>query len=137
MTASKQLKALIAGLATVAAVGTAIAQGTPPTANKADPAVGAGQQSSQQTPMGTTGVQAQSGTATSGSSGTTGSSSTMGASGSTGSTSGASSSPSTASTPSTSGSTSGSSSTMGAGSTDTSASAGGTTGGRTARADRN
>lgn len=127
MTASKQLKALLAGFATVAVVGTAVAQGNPPNPNKADPAVGAGQQSSQQTPMGTTGTQASgNATATSGASGTTGSSATMGAAGSTGS---------TASTPATSGSTSGSSTTMGAGSTDTSASGG--TGSRTARADRN
>lgn len=133
MTASKQLKGLLAGLATVAVVGTAIAQGTPPNPNKANPATGAGQQSSQQTPMGMTGVQPSgAATATSGASGTTGSSSTMGASGST---SGSASTPSAASSPSTSGSTSGSSSTMGAGPTDTTTS--GTTGGRAARADRN
>ncbi|MFN3437492.1 MAG: proteophosphoglycan ppg4 [Acidovorax sp.] len=56
MTASNTLKTLLAGLATVAVVGTAIAQGTPPTTASPNAATGAGQQSSQGTPMGTTGV---------------------------------------------------------------------------------
>lgn len=113
MSASHQIKGLLAGLATVAAMGTAFAQGTPPNPNVSNPAVGAGQQSSQGTPMGTTGTQG-------GAAGASGS--TMGATGSTGTTG------------STSGSTmgatgSGSSSTMGA-SSDT-----GST--RAMRADRN
>ncbi len=56
MTASNTLKTLLAGLATVAVVGTAIAQGTPPTTASPNAATGAGQQSTQGTPMGTTGV---------------------------------------------------------------------------------
>lgn len=56
MTASNTLKTLLAGLATVAVVGTAMAQGTPPTTASPNAATGAGQQSSQGTPMGTTGV---------------------------------------------------------------------------------
>lgn len=55
MTASNTFKTLLAGLATVAVVGTAVAQGTPP-APAPNAATGAGQQSSQATPMGTTGV---------------------------------------------------------------------------------
>lgn len=56
MTASNTLKTLLAGLATVAIVGTAVAQGTPPTTASPNAATGAGQQSTQGTPMGTTGV---------------------------------------------------------------------------------
>lgn len=56
MTASNTLKTLLAGLAAVAVVGTAMAQGTPPTTASPNAATGAGQQSSQGTPMGTTGV---------------------------------------------------------------------------------
>lgn len=56
MTASKQLKGLLAGAAAVALIGTAMAQGNPPNPAVKNPAVGAGQQSSQQTPMGTTGT---------------------------------------------------------------------------------
>lgn len=56
MTASNTLKTLLAGLATVAVVGTAMAQATPPTTASPNAATGAGQQSSQGTPMGTTGV---------------------------------------------------------------------------------
>ncbi|MBU0748808.1 MAG: proteophosphoglycan ppg4 [Gammaproteobacteria bacterium] len=56
MTASNTLKTLLAGLATVAVVGTAVAQGTPPTTASPNAATGAGQQSTQGTPMGTTGV---------------------------------------------------------------------------------
>jgi hypothetical protein len=54
MTAS--LKAMLAGLAAVAISGAALAQGNPPNAAVTDPAVGAGQQSSKTTPMGTTGT---------------------------------------------------------------------------------
>ena len=56
MTASNTLKTLLAGLATVAVMGTAMAQGTPPTTASPNAATGAGPQSSQGTPMGTTGV---------------------------------------------------------------------------------
>ncbi len=53
---ASQFKSLIAGIATVAVVGVAIAQSTPPNPASANPATGAGQQSSQGTPMGTTGT---------------------------------------------------------------------------------
>lgn len=84
MSASIHFKGLLAGIATVAVVGTAMAQGTPPNTNVTNPAVGAGQQSSQQTPMGTTGTPGgTSGATTMGAtgstSGSTGSASTMGA----------------------------------------------------------
>lgn len=72
MTASQQLKALFAGMATVAAIGAAVAQGTPPNPNMNNPAVGAGQQSSQNTPMGTTGVQGAGTGATAPATGSTG-----------------------------------------------------------------
>ncbi len=105
MNASIQLKALVASLATVAIVGTAMAQGTPPNPAVKNPALGAGQQSSKNTPMGTTGTPGATG-------GTTTGSSTMG----TGTTSGTSGSTMTGS------STTGSGSTMGASSsTDTTA----------------
>lgn len=64
MTASKSLKTVLAGLATVAVVGTAIAQSTPPAPANPNPATGAGQQSSQNTPMGSTGTQGGTGNAT-------------------------------------------------------------------------
>jgi hypothetical protein len=76
MTTSIFSKGLFAGLAAVAISGAALAQSTPPNPAAKDPAVGAGQQSTQSTPMGTTGTPSNSGSAT-------GSSSTMGASGST------------------------------------------------------
>lgn len=56
MTASTSLKNVLAGIAAVAVMGTAIAQGTPPTTSSADPATGAGQRSTQNTPMGSTGT---------------------------------------------------------------------------------
>lgn len=62
MTASKQFRGLLAGVATVAMIGTAIAQGTPPDPAVKSAPVGAGQQSTQQTPMGTTGTPGTSGT---------------------------------------------------------------------------
>jgi hypothetical protein len=58
MTASTTLKALFAGAATVALIGTALAQGNPPNPAVKNAPTGAGQQSSQQTPMGTTGTPA-------------------------------------------------------------------------------
>ena len=82
---SRLIHASIAVLAATA-FGAAIAQSTPPDPNAANPAVGAGQQSSQATPMGTTGTQAGGGTAASGtmSTGTT-NSGTVGSSTDTGS----------------------------------------------------
>lgn len=90
MTASHQIKGLLAGLATVAAMGTAIAQSTPPASGAANPAMGAGQQSTQGTPMGATGVQPSTGgTAGSGTAGATaGTRGTAGTAGTTGTTGG-------------------------------------------------
>jgi hypothetical protein len=56
MTASKFTKGLLAAAAAVALAGTAMAQGNPPNPAVKSAPVGAGQQSSQQTPMGTTGT---------------------------------------------------------------------------------
>ena len=58
MNTSIQLKGLLAGVAAMAVFGVAIAQGTPPNTAVTNPAIGAGQQSSQGTSMGTTGVPA-------------------------------------------------------------------------------
>ncbi|MDB5858464.1 MAG: hypothetical protein JWQ76_2153 [Ramlibacter sp.] len=63
------LKTLVAGLAT-ATVALAFAQGTPPSPAAANPATGAGQRSSQNTPMGTTGTPTGGGAAAQGSLGT-------------------------------------------------------------------
>ena len=114
MNASNQIKTLVASLAAVAFVGTAMAQGTPPNPSVTNPAQGAGQQSSQTTPMGTTGTPGAggstigagktSGTTTGATAGTTGSSTMTGSStaGSTsGSTMGAGSSTDTAAAPTT------------------------------------
>lgn len=117
MTASNSLKTLLAGMATVAVVSTAIAQSNPPQPANPNPVQGAGQQSSQSTPMGSTGTPAGGG-ATSGS---TGSSATTG----TGSTMGSGSGSSSSSSNMGNSSTAGSSSNMG------------TTTTRPARADRN
>ena len=83
------LKGLLAAAA-ITVAGAAIAQSTPPNPAAKDPAVGAGQQSTQSTPMGATGTpnnaggssatMGASGSGSSSGSGTTGSSSTMGAS---------------------------------------------------------
>jgi hypothetical protein len=132
MTASKQIKGLLAGVAALAFVATAMAQGSPPNPAVKNAPMGAGQQSSQQTPMGTTGTPAGGATTTgSGStanSGSTGTGSTMGGT------------TSSSSMGSTGGSTSGT--TMGAGSASTDstmASSSGSTrkANRRARADRN
>ncbi|MDB5945636.1 MAG: hypothetical protein JWQ33_662 [Ramlibacter sp.] len=100
MTASKQIKGMLAGVAAVAFIGTAMAQGNPPNPAIKSAPVGAGQQSSQQTPMGTTGTPTGSGTT--GSSATsnsgTGASSNTGAASTSGGTSMGSSSASTDST---------------------------------------
>lgn len=56
MTASKHIKGLLAGVAAFALIGTAMAQGNPPNPAIMSAPVGAGQQSTQQTPMGTTGT---------------------------------------------------------------------------------
>ena len=63
MTASIQLRRLLASLAAVAVVGTALAQGTPPNPTVKNAPIAAGQQSSQQTPMGETGTPAGGGMA--------------------------------------------------------------------------
>lgn len=55
MTASMKIKGLLAGVATFALIGTAMAQGAAVDKSKSAP-VGAGQQSTQGTPMGTTGT---------------------------------------------------------------------------------
>lgn len=57
MTASMKIKGLLAGVATFALIGTAMAQGVPTDKSKSAP-IGAGQQSTQGTPMGTTGTPA-------------------------------------------------------------------------------
>lgn len=83
MTASTTFKALFAGVATVALIGTAMAQGNPPNPAVKNAPSGAGQQSSQQTPMGTTGTPAGGAMApgsTTGTSSTAGSGSSMGSS---------------------------------------------------------
>ncbi len=81
MTASTQFKGVLAGLAAVAIAGAALAQSTPPNPAAKDPAVGAGQQSTQTTPMGSTGTPGGSSANSTTSGGS--SSTTMGASGST------------------------------------------------------
>lgn len=74
MTASILFKGLLASAATVASIGVAVAQGTPPTPNAANPAMGAGQRSTMGTPMGTTGTPAtrDAGSSAAGTVGTTG-----------------------------------------------------------------
>ena len=64
MIASKQIKSLLAGVAAVAVIGTAMAQGSPPNPAVKSAPVGAGQQSSQGTPMGVTGTPAGGSSAT-------------------------------------------------------------------------
>ena len=56
MTSSTQLKGLLVGFAAVALIGTAMAQGNPPNPAVKSAPVGAGQRSSQGTPMGDTGT---------------------------------------------------------------------------------
>ena len=56
MSATTKLVGLVAGLAAVGAIGVAIAQGVPPNPYIANPALGAGQQSTHMTSMGETGV---------------------------------------------------------------------------------
>ena len=56
MSATTKVVGLIAGLSAVAAIGVAIAQGVPPNPYIANPALGAGQQSTHLTSMGETGV---------------------------------------------------------------------------------
>lgn len=113
------LKYILAAAA-AASFGLAIAQGTPPSSSATDPAVGAGQRSTENTPMGSTGTPAGGGAAAQGS--PAGSSAATGA----------------ASTDtSTSGSTSGSATTTTTTTTDTGSSSGGSTMGRGARSDRN
>jgi len=59
----KYLKMLSAVLATVSAMGVAVAQSNPPTTSNPNQATGAGQQSSQSTSMGSTGTQGNQGAA--------------------------------------------------------------------------
>ena len=56
MTTSQQFKGLLAGVAAVALIGTAMAQGNPPNPAIKNAPEGAGQRSSQNTPMGETGT---------------------------------------------------------------------------------
>lgn len=56
MSATTKIVGLVAGLSAVAAIGVAVAQGVPPNPYIANPALGAGQQSSHMTSMGETGV---------------------------------------------------------------------------------
>ena len=67
MTASTQFKSLLAGAFAVALMGTAMAQGNPPNPAIKSAPIGAGQQSTQKTPMGETGTPGNTG-ATAGSS---------------------------------------------------------------------
>lgn len=70
-------KGLLAATAFTVA-GVAIAQSTPPNPAAKNPAIGAGQQSTQTTPMGTTGTPNNAGGSTSGAMGASGSGSTAG-----------------------------------------------------------
>jgi hypothetical protein len=56
MSATTKIVGLVAGLSAVAVIGVAVAQGVPPNPYIANPALGAGQQSSHMTSMGETGV---------------------------------------------------------------------------------
>ncbi|MDB5942418.1 MAG: hypothetical protein JWQ13_1984 [Ramlibacter sp.] len=56
MSAITKLVGLVAGVSAVAAIGVAVAQGVPPNPYIANPALGAGQQSTHMTSMGETGV---------------------------------------------------------------------------------
>ncbi len=56
MSSATKFVGLIAGLSAVGAIGVAIAQGVPPNPYIANPALGAGQQSTHMTSMGETGV---------------------------------------------------------------------------------
>lgn len=81
MTSSTQLKGLLAGLATVAFISSAFAQGNPPNPAVKNAPIAAGQQSSQKTPMGETGVQSQTGGTMGATTGTTMSSGSTSSSG--------------------------------------------------------
>lgn len=126
MIASKLIKSLLTGVAAVALIGTAMAQGSPPNPAKSAP-IGAGQQSTQGTPMGVTGTPSGGPTATgSTAAGSTSGSMNMGTASNSGSTS--------------SGSSMGSGTSMGASSTSADTSMTPRTskrGKRVARADRN
>ena len=56
MSATTKIVGLVAGLSAVAVIGVAVAQGVPPNPYIANPALGAGQQSTHMTSMGETGV---------------------------------------------------------------------------------
>ena len=121
------LKLVTAAIA-AASFGLAFAQGTPPKTSAADPAVGAGQRSTQNTPMGTTGTPGGSGAAAQGSTSGSGSASTAASSGTMSSGSTASSTPSGSSS-------SGSMASSGSGSSTTVAA--GPSSSKRAKADRN
>ena len=70
MIASKRIKGLLAGVAAMAVIGTAMAQGSPPNPAIKSAPIGAGQQSSQSTPMGVTGTPTGGSTAAGSTSGT-------------------------------------------------------------------
>ncbi|QGW80525.1 proteophosphoglycan ppg4 [Variovorax paradoxus] len=55
---TRSIKMTMATIALTSAAGFAIAQGNPPTTGSPNPATGAGQQTQQNTPMGTTGTPA-------------------------------------------------------------------------------
>ena len=67
MTAFKPFKSLLAGFAAVALIGTAVAQGNPPNPAIKNAPEGAGQRSTQNTPMGETGTPTGGATTSSGS----------------------------------------------------------------------
>ena len=76
---------ILAAVAAAATVSLAMAQGTPPQPAATDPAVGAGQRSTQNTPMGTTGTPGSGGAAAQGSTAGSTAATTAGSAGATGS----------------------------------------------------
>jgi hypothetical protein len=68
---TRSIKMAMAAIALTSAAGFAIAQGNPPTTSSPNPATAAGQQTQQNTPMGTTGTPATNQGAMSGSTGGT------------------------------------------------------------------
>jgi hypothetical protein len=79
------LKILAAAAVTAASISLAFAQGTPPKPGVTDPAVGAGQRSTQNTPMGTTGTPGGTGAAAQGSTAGSAAATTAGSAGASGS----------------------------------------------------
>lgn len=60
MSAFKKIAGLVAGMSAVGVIGVAVAQGVPPNPHISNPALGAGTQTVQGTPIGETGVLAES-----------------------------------------------------------------------------